>query len=712
MTASQNTGLHGTGSRTLTRDKGILRPWGQVSNVVDVRSHGTVGDGSTNDTAAIQAAFNAAATAGQPCYLPAATYIATGLTWPAGLKLVYGDGNDLTIIKRPGADSAISYIITASSRSDFTLAGICLDGNKASQTRAGHNLMLQACSDFTLRDVRSIGAKASAGYGDGLVLNATASTNSTGRGIRIEDCEAYDNDANGLDIQATSAGITVEGGVYSANGLAGISHTSPAAGGTETGINTSILDVRAERNGGAGISLGGFIQTDGNYGNADQGIAGVLIDGCQVYENGRQGIVVQSDSTTVSSCTVRGNGTGSDAGILVNAIRTMITGCEIASNTAFGIDLGGAERPTVSNCSIHDNTGSGINVGGSQQVLIEGNQFADNGGAAVAVNRYDGGGGYGFTLEGGQVHINLNRIINTVSNALYGIICSDLPSNVRITNNSFQWPDANGNRCIYAPIKSGEIAGNVLERTGALHSSYVMNAAATLVVPEWVDEVWINSTTTINSIYSYTQNDTSGKLLGVDLTAAGSGYTASFAASVTGGGGAGAAVDGTPKRDGLLAFPRVMAAGSGYGSAPAIGLNGGGGTGATGTATIGPAALVTGRKIALVAHGVTMSLAVGAGNLVLPVAAGETLALPSGSRIVFAVAAGVWKPVSVQHVDGRPQFDRITLAGGIIHASGPNTPEGAVTAPIGSTWSRTNGGAGTSFYVKESGVGNTGWVAK
>jgi hypothetical protein len=43
---------------------------------------------------------------------------------------------------------------------------------------------------------------------------------------------------------------------------------------------------------------------------------------------------------------------------------------------------------------------------------------------------------------------------------------------------------------------------------------------------------------------------------------------------------------------------------------------------------------------------------------------------------------------------------------------GSGTPEGAVTAPVGSTYQRTDGGAGTSFYVKESGTGNTGWVGK
>lgn len=40
------------------------------------------------------------------------------------------------------------------------------------------------------------------------------------------------------------------------------------------------------------------------------------------------------------------------------------------------------------------------------------------------------------------------------------------------------------------------------------------------------------------------------------------------------------------------------------------------------------------------------------------------------------------------------------------------TPEGAITANPGSIHFNTGGGAGTCFYVKESGTGNTGWAAK
>lgn len=42
---------------------------------------------------------------------------------------------------------------------------------------------------------------------------------------------------------------------------------------------------------------------------------------------------------------------------------------------------------------------------------------------------------------------------------------------------------------------------------------------------------------------------------------------------------------------------------------------------------------------------------------------------------------------------------------------GEGSPEGSVAAPIGSIYQRTDGGASTTLYVKESGPGNTGWKA-
>lgn len=45
-------------------------------------------------------------------------------------------------------------------------------------------------------------------------------------------------------------------------------------------------------------------------------------------------------------------------------------------------------------------------------------------------------------------------------------------------------------------------------------------------------------------------------------------------------------------------------------------------------------------------------------------------------------------------------------------ASGLNTPENRVIAAPGSLFLRTDGGSNTTLYIKESGLGNTGWVAK
>lgn len=56
-------------------------------------------------------------------------------------------------------------------------------------------------------------------------------------------------------------------------------------------------------------------------------------------------------------------------------------------------------------------------------------------------------------------------------------------------------------------------------------------------------------------------------------------------------------------------------------------------------------------------------------------------------------------------------FIRLSTTGPFLTAN-TGSPEGVLAAPVGSLYSRTDGGAATSFYVKESGTGNTGWVAK
>lgn len=91
------------------------------------------------------------------------------------------------------------------------------------------------------------------------------------------------------------------------------------------------------------------------------------------------------------------------------------------------------------------------------------------------------------------------------------------------------------------------------------------------------------------------------------------------------------------------------------------------------------------------------------------------LAAPNG----FLFAGGILPLVDITYSMGSTAnrfstgyFNEVQLGTGIRDLTGAGSPETVITAPVGSTYRRTNGGAGTTFYVKESGVGNTGWVGK
>jgi hypothetical protein len=62
---------------------------------------------------------------------------------------------------------------------------------------------------------------------------------------------------------------------------------------------------------------------------------------------------------------------------------------------------------------------------------------------------------------------------------------------------------------------------------------------------------------------------------------------------------------------------------------------------------------------------------------------------------------------------GGPSTTPATIGGGSLWSSDNGSPEGVVFGSPGDLYSDKNGGAGLTFYVKESGVAtNTGWIAK
>jgi hypothetical protein len=91
---------------------------------INVKDYGAVGDGATNDAAAIQLAITAAA--GGTLYFPAGTYlVGTQLTGVSNIHII-GAGSDVTTLK---ASAAINSIILFSDKSNVEIEGLKFDGN-------------------------------------------------------------------------------------------------------------------------------------------------------------------------------------------------------------------------------------------------------------------------------------------------------------------------------------------------------------------------------------------------------------------------------------------------------------------------------------------------------------------------------------------------------------------------------------------------------
>jgi len=106
-------------------------------------------------------------------------------------------------------------------------------------------------------------------------------------------------------------------------------------------------------------------------------------------------------------------------------------------------------------------------------------------------------------------------------------------------------------------------------------------------------------------------------------------------------------------------------------------------------------------------------LLIGCGiGLTLGVTAGILYPLPESSRV-----KSLWFKALLSVSGGLSAFVYALSkgaigVGGVLIRSGAGSPEGALTANIGSLYLRTDGDAGTTLYIKESGTGSTGWVAK
>lgn len=177
---------------------------------VNALDYGAIGDGVADDTAAIQAANNAAASAGKNLFIPAGTYKCTGLTattsWygEIGTTLKYSGTAYIQFIQATNIDNIIfrDLIIdgncsadpvswSSSNYNSFTGAsGITIISsdnpsiiNCHSQNTVQHGFKIDACTNGLLFGCTTKRSRGS--FGDGFYNNSVI-------GLNIIGCKAYD----------------------------------------------------------------------------------------------------------------------------------------------------------------------------------------------------------------------------------------------------------------------------------------------------------------------------------------------------------------------------------------------------------------------------------------------------------------------------------------------------------------------------------------
>lgn len=408
----------------------------------------------------------------------------------------------------------------------------------------------------------------------------------------------------------------------------------------------------------------------------------IIITNCNIYGNAKEGISYPAPAPTplvetsvVSNCNIYGNGA---AGIRASYIRNLeITGCVIFNNAGGGI-LDTAALITSLNIDgnlIYGNTGSGI----------EG--FAS--GSVIANNAIRNNSTYGIKWHfGQQVTISGNVISDHAENGIY----YERAYNCAIIGNTVKNSQKHG---IF--ITGTATSSVTRSRTVAVIGNTVV--APGLLTDNTYHGIYLDANANTCTVTGNTvERAASGTVVSLVLTNGGANYTSAPTVTISGGGGAGATATAVVSGGSVVTLT-LTNAGSGYTSVPTVSFSGGGGTGAAATASIGNQPLY-----AIYAEDASVVIA---GNMTNNGAKSGNTQVRRGS---LTPASFLNSPSFMTHVLAERFYPGVTLTAFI--TSGTGSPEGAQSAPVGSLFLRTDGGASTTLYVKESGASNTGWVAK
>lgn len=405
-------------------------------------TYGATGDGTTDDTSAIQAAIDALPADGGVVFFPVGTYVTGKLTLDHRTTLLgaqKGDplyaANEGTVLKL--AANTNDSLIYANAKRGIEIRNLAFNGNKANQSSAAPLIHLEASSSYIydnvkVRDSKGDGIKnGSSGSGSSIFISGCEEEglHQTGGDSTFYDLEIHSAGNNG--IKNTAANNRYIGGEIYINGENGIESNATLASFIGMTVNTneqngilftgstaqaSVIGCKIYANGQddtaddqdrAGIHIegaaqgvvisGNFIQVDAaqEYAIALAGSTNVSISANYFVATGGTGLILEVAATTNSNVFMSNSNTGWSryTGITSSRDVTLTDKLLVVNSTAGHVTM---TLPPVARAYLGQEF-EFYKVAGVNDVIIDGNGAETVGGAAT------------YTIKGINGHVTVTN---------------------------------------------------------------------------------------------------------------------------------------------------------------------------------------------------------------------------------------------------------------------------------------------------------------
>ena len=360
----------GTGAETRTVES-------KLKDVVSVKDFGAVGDGVTDDTAAIQAAIESLPTDGTLSF-PAGIYLVTGLA-------LSGNNQDKTNLAFVGdsaviklADGVINKnVAEIVSGQNYLVSGLTFYGNKGTVTTPGtdlsyryyNGLYVGAVAGKTLNNVRIENCVFSNAAYSGLIAGSgpvqVANILPGIDGLTVTGCVFRDNEVGGAG--GAQRNVTYSGNIFYNNDIYGLLIDIDSFSVSVVGNTVNNLEIAGATNACLFAYQADYVTFSGNS-----------------CTNGKVGILIQTGS---NFCTVLGNTCVSQTTSAIrvdNSTNTLISGNTVRDSGQYGISLVNSSTACILSANIVDNSGfDGIYCNGISTLNLIGNTVSSSNGSGI-----------------------------------------------------------------------------------------------------------------------------------------------------------------------------------------------------------------------------------------------------------------------------------------------------------------------------------------